>query len=400
MVKKIRNNLLTFTIFLPLILTACWDKVELEERAYVISIGVDRHKAGEKDNKENKSDDKNKDKKNNNKKDDNKDENYNKEDNSSIFAVSMALPDLSSTGKDSGTEDVKTAIGKTLYAAIGSTDRFSGKKLYFGHTKLIVLNDEILRDEKLLRETIDAFERSEQISGRTIVLSTKDKAKEILETNPPAESRVGMFVTSFYRSGHNTAGTSFKQDLTKTIKELRSKESTIIPQVKLKGKELEIGGGALISNFKLSKWLTEDETRGYLWTKGQAAGATVEVNIDGTFLPLKVNKNNSRTSFTKINDMVICQTDIKVEGSIESFVFGKNPGESVGLQELEKQYENLIFDEIIKADKIINLLEFELLDEMRRKSSSLYDYYNTGEKDALATWNVNVKITGTGDLVL
>ena len=393
MIRRIINGILTIIILLTL--AACWDKVELEERAYVISIGVDRHKPHE---KKNENENETKDKKNNDEKDD--DENDNKEDIDGIFAVSMALPDLFSTGKDSGAEDVKTAIGRTIHAAIGSTDRFSGKKLYFGHTKLIVLSDEILKDEKLLRETIDAFERNEQISGRTIVLSTEEKAKKILENNPPTESMAGVFVTSFYRSGHNTAGTSFKQDLTGVIRELRGKKSTIIPKIGLRGKEFEIGGGALVSEFKLTKWLTEEEMRGYLWTKGQAAGATIEAQRDGIFLPLKINKNNSRTTFSKVNDTVICQTDIKIEGSLESFIFGKALGEGTDLQELERQYENLILNEILKADESINLLEFELLDEMRRKSSRLYGDYETGKKDAGVVWNVTVKITGAGDLVL
>ncbi|MCL2874304.1 MAG: hypothetical protein FWE29_05155 [Defluviitaleaceae bacterium] len=393
MAKKILRFAHLLVILTPLLLSACWDKVELEERAYVISIGIDKYEANEKKDEDKK--DSGKDKKSDEKKGTN--ELDSEKDHDNIFLVSMSLPDLSSTGKDSGNEDVKSAVGKTIHSAIGSTDGFSGKKLYFGHTKLIVINEEILKDEKLLRETLDAFERNDQVSGRAIVLSSESKAEKILETNPPSESMVGMFVSSFYRSGHNTAGASFKQDLTGIVRELRAKGSTIIPKIELKGKELEIGGGALISETKLNRWLTEDEMRGYLWSKkGKASGTVIEIEKDGTFLPLKVSKHKSNTFFSKTGDTIICQTDIKIDGVLESFIFGENPPD---LKNLAKKYESVILSEIANADENINLLEFEFLDEMKKTSSHLYNDYINGEKDIEVAWNVDVRIVRTGNLI-
>jgi len=379
-------------------LSACWDKVELEERAYVISIGIDKNeddKDEEDDNDENDKNDKN----------DAKDEDGNDEDNKNdeddkdeyVFLVSMAMPDLAQTGKDSGEEQVKTAIGRTIHSAIGSTDGFSGKKLYFGHTKLVVLNEEILKNERLLRETIDAFERNDQISGRAIVLSTQSKAEKVLDTNPPAESMVGIFVSSFFRSGHNTAGAAFKQDLTGVIRDLRAKGSTVIPEIKLKGKELEIGGGALISDFELEKWLTEDEMRGYLWTQnGKISGTVIEIESSDTFLPLKISKHKARTTFSEADDVIICQIDIKAEGVLESFIFGENPPE---LENLAKQYERLILDEVVKSDEAIDFFEFELFEQMRRRNNDLLSDFEAGKKDTKVKFSVEVKIVRTGNLI-
>ena len=168
-------------LFFSLSLTGCFDKVELEERALVLAIGIDKYTDGNDTNTEKTGEEKR-------------------------FIVSMAMPEVSEGEKtgnanpmgngeeqNSINEAIKVAEGSSIASTIELIDTYMSKNLYYGHTKVVVLGKEILQDEILLREVIDSLERNNEISRKIIVLGTMGTAKEILQTIPKDEKMLGIY---------------------------------------------------------------------------------------------------------------------------------------------------------------------------------------------------------------
>ncbi len=365
----------------------CFDNVELENRGFVVSIGVDKHteeskalgiEGGKEENK---------------------------------FLVSVALPNMaafSGRGGDETKKTVKQAAGKTLAQAMYFTDSFSGKKLYFGHTRLVVLGEEILKDEKLFREAIDALERNRQMNKNIIMLATRESADKILSAE--VEPMVGIYVSDFYQGSHDTAAVTFEQNLDQIIRSLRSesKGTATIPLASLEkdGKELKLGGAVVMKDFKLVGYLNDLETRGYLLAFGNGEGARLNVNYDEKDVPVFVSSNKRKLYLDYSGGRLKCSVDVSAKGSVEEFYFeGQRLDENV-LAHIKKSVEDEITKEVKNSfdimQKKLKTDGFLLKDEFRKKYYNVYNEIKENWDEVYEQMEVEVKtefeIIGTGGI--
>jgi len=205
------HSLLIAVIVVCLTLSGCWDKVELENRGIVVSIGIDRydinrrsflHLVGK--------------------------EEFNR------FTVSAVLPHVTSM-RDSALSDkskaVKKADSPTVSGSIQLMDAGSSQKLYLSNTKLLVLGNDLLMDDTLFRQAIDAVERNRQISRKVYIMSTKERADEVLQQDLPGEPTLGLFMESYYKNSGGTGFFGFYRVLEKIITDLHSTGCTLIPEI-------------------------------------------------------------------------------------------------------------------------------------------------------------------------
>ena len=108
-------------IFLAVcLLCGCWDNREMEDRSYIITMGIDKN---QKDGR---------------------------------YVLTLAPAQLSATGsQEENTQQTKekaiAVTGDTLASAIRQADTYSSRQVYLGQLKTVVLGKEILKDEKLLK---------------------------------------------------------------------------------------------------------------------------------------------------------------------------------------------------------------------------------------------------------
>ncbi len=383
-----RRVLIPIVLLLPLLLCSCWDKIELENRGFVISLGIDKYKKGE--------------------------DAATFEDNAqkNRFTVLMALPNVGAllgTGGKEESKSVKKAANETVSAAMRLIDSYSSQKLYFGQTKVVVLGEELLMDQNLLREAVDALERNRELSRKIIILSSKNSVEDVLKSSAPGEPLMGLFVSDFYKNNLSSAEMAFRQDLESMTRQLRFSGDVLIPQISLEGdgekKDIKLGGTAVIKNYELVGWLDDKQTRGYLWAKENGKGAQVVAEYDNTFIPLRVNKNKAKISLYEENGTIVCHMDIKVKGVIEEYIFANSKiSEPQELKALSKVYEDLVRSEV---ESIFNCFQnefavdgFSLQEELRKKNYALYlknadDFESAFQKMKLTT-SVDVEITSTG----
>ena len=352
------RNRLIFALAACALLSGCWDRIELEDRAFVISMGIDKY--SEEGQKE-------------------EDETYAFDgEGRPALLVSMALPDVAaiSQGKaDEKTIAVKKTAGASLSGAMSFACAVSSKKLFFGHIKSCVFGAEALADERLMREALDALERGREISGKVILLSSREEAADILGAQPAGEPFSGIFISKFYQTNKFGAAASFKQTLEDITKSFAETGCALIPEISLMSDELKIGGLAVMKDYALRGFLDDRQTRGLMFIKGLAAGTLI--NSGDT--ALRISKNKADTRFYELDGGLCAEIKIKAEGEIEGFIDNGKALDENSLDKLSAEFSRIIEDEAggaalaLKDDFDADCLGFS--ETLRKYYPGLYSRY-------------------------
>lgn len=323
---------------LPLLsLTGCWDRVEIENRAFIVSLGIDKN------------DDK--------------------------FAVSLSIPLYKKDG-DSDDDDkhhIKTATGKTITEALKNLDAKTDKALYYGQAKLLVLGSELLSDSQMTASVINTLSHKTEIDLRINVIAAAGRAQDILEAKPPGESLPGLFVADIYRNKNKLSGVSFALDLERL--ESSYHDGAIIPQIKTEDSNespMTLNGAVVITHGREIGKLTPEELQGFLWCKSRGNnGAVVTLASNESNIPAKIEKHSTKVSFSGTDENLRATVTISVTAKLEEPL-----PEHVCIQKVQYKLEAKIAKELREtANKLQNeyaLDGYDWLELLRQKNYELY----------------------------
>ncbi len=384
--------------FFSIFLTGCFDKVELEERALVLAIGIDKY------DKENDTD-------------------TEKTGEEKRFIVSIAMPEVSEGEKDGGSkkqedpmdkedkespvnEAIKRAEGSSIASTIDLIDTYMSKNLYYGHTKVVVLGKGILEDETLLKEAIDSLERNNEISRKIIILGTKGRAEEILEIIPKDEKMLGIYINDFYKSNNKNSSFTYRVDLEDIVQQLLSTGDSAIPNIQIIDKDIRLSGLIALKDGKYIGYLDDLTTKGALWIIDKKSLGEISIPFEGSYVSTSIFKKKINKDIYEENNKIAIKFNIDIEGNLSEYYLGKN----VIVNEekykiIEQEISRYVEDEINNAIKnikslgvdIIGLKElirknrYELYTKYDLKNKNIYDYVEFGIK-------CKTKIKGSGSI--
>lgn len=378
-------------LLICIFLTGCFDKVELEERAFVLAMSIDKYN-------------------------EKIDTDLEKTGEEKRYVVSMAMPEVSEsekTGEKSNEDNpmenennsikinngVKKGEGSSISSTMDLIDTYLSQNLYYGHTKAIILGKEVLENEQMLKEILDTLERNREISRKIIVLVSKTTGKDILEIIPKDEKMIGIYINDFYKNNKKNASYTFRMDLEDVIKNLLSSNGdTAIPTVEIKGDDIRLTGLAILNNYKIVGFLNDRETKGLLWVLDKNSLGTISTNFEETFVSLDLFKKGLEINFEEIDNKILCNINIKLKGNISGYILNNQIFEKPKkFEELEKSYENYLKNEIkysIESLKNLNSDVLSLKERIRKNNYNLYKKFNINEENIYENliFNINCKV--------
>lgn len=385
-------------LLISLFLTGCFDKVELEERALVLALGIDKYN-------------------------ENLDTLIEKTAEEKRYVVSMAMPEVSEaekTGesqqqadpmanKDSQqnkNEAIKKGEGASISSTIDLIDTYTSKDLYFGHTKVVILGKDILQNENLLKETIDSLERNKEISSKIIVLASKENAISILETVPKDEKMIGIYINDFYKNNKRNSSFTFRVDLEDVIKNMLSSNGDVaIPTIDILDNDIKLGGTAIINNYKLKGYLDDRQTKGLLWIIDKNSLGELTVSFENTFASIDIFKKNVDMNFFEQNGKIICNISLDIKGNISEYTLNDKTDENIKYELLEKKYSEYLEEEISYSLQSILNLNSDILglkEKIRKDNYNLYQKYdlqnNNIYDNLIFNIDANLTIKGSGSI--
>lgn len=264
--KRISVNLnVKFMIVLLLscsLLTGCWDRMEIEERAVVLGISIDTA---------------------------DKDAEAREDEISHLrgkypapkqeliqLSVQIALPGRIPLGPGEGggsgegeqeTVWVLDVVGHTVDDAMMNLQQQISGKLFFGHLRVIVVSEEFAR--KGLQNLNDYLHRNAEVRRMAWLMVSKGKAKNHMQAAPKLERVPALYLASTLDDAVKQG--KFPIDYIGTFWNNSSKKGQegFLPYIKImKGDNVEISGMAFFKGAKMVGVTKPFEIAGYLVIKG------------------------------------------------------------------------------------------------------------------------------------
>lgn len=381
-----------------LFLTGCFDKVEIEERAIVLAIGIDKYDKALDTSTEQTGEEKR-------------------------FVVSLAMPEVSEEekggesekaqpeatqekGEKSVNEAIKVGEGSSVASVMDLIDTYMSKKLYYGHTKAVVLGKGILEDKVLLKEVLDALERNAEISRKIIVLGTNLQAKEILQTVPKDEKMLGIYINDFYKNDKKNTALTYNVDLEDVVQDLLSTGDTAIPDIEIVDEDVRLLGMIALKDSQYVGELDDAITKGLLWILDKKSLGEISVPFEDGYVSSRIFKKKLKKDIYEENGKIVCKFNIDVEGNISEYTLGENI--IIGTEKyktIETKIAEKIKEEVIASFEKIKSLDADImgLKELIRKDNyDLYKKYDLENKDIYSCVEFKIettaKIKGAGSV--
>ncbi|HCT64007.1 MAG TPA: hypothetical protein DIC60_01835 [Lachnospiraceae bacterium] len=353
-----KNIMIAVIMCCALLLGGCYDSKEIDDRNFVISVGID------------------------------------KGDNEKInVALGIAKPDAKTDS--SVAEEIKTIQGDTFAQAVKLTSSTDSQSMYFGHTKNIVLSSEILKDPDEVEEILDTMMRNNDFSLKMIMLCTKGKATDCIKSVEKSDNGEGLYIWDFYKNNANETEATTRLELNDMEEEFRLGNSVVIPVISVEGDKIIIGGGAVASKNGLIGFLDENEMEGYVWVAENCAGHMVQASVGDELIPVAIAKSDAKVEF-RDEGKLICDIKIDVRANVEGHGEDYNPEDIQ--KALKDVIERQISNTINKAQTEYKTDIFGVTEKISKKNEDLYNKYGKEECFQKMQFNIDVdaKITGTG----
>ncbi len=311
--QKIRITLLTFTILLSSIFTSgCWNYREVDQFAIVAGVAIDKGT----DNQ---------------------------------FQMTVEIIQISG-GKDSKTTSkIVTTEGKTMFDAARNMISLTGKRLYWSHSKVIIISKEIASEG--LIKVIDWYSRdSETREDVNVLISEGASAKEIFIGQVASENIISLALNKMIKNQVSLSKAPITDMLLLDINEHMKSKTAAMPTVALKqidGKMApHIMGTAIIKNDKLVGFLNGEETKDLLFIRNEIKGGLLieemQSKNEATFVSLEIFK--SETKVTPVVDGKDIQINLETKTTVAIDEIGgtENFLDEEGQKKLEQSTENTL----------------------------------------------------------
>lgn len=168
---------LAIIVICVVLLTGCWDKIEIEERSFVYGIAIDLSENSTKENKEIK------------------------------LTQQFIIPEnLSSTSSNAGNGQPylnMDGTGDTVFGINRVMMREENLKTDVTHLKVVLFSENVAKERKLLEEKLDVFLREKDMRrGVNIAITTGD-ANEFLNITPENEKVPAEYISGLLENPQN-----------------------------------------------------------------------------------------------------------------------------------------------------------------------------------------------------
>ncbi|WP_409177938.1 Ger(x)C family spore germination protein [Brevibacillus fortis] len=154
------------------LLTGCWDRRELEERASVLAIAIDQAE---------------------------EDENLYKMTVQIPIPIKIAGSSGQGGGSNADAVKIMSVTGRTVTDASNNLQMRLNQRLFLGHTRVLALSEEVAREG--IQDIMDGFRREPQIRRLLWPIVVKGKASTLLEVKPGLEQIPVVFLMGLIENG-------------------------------------------------------------------------------------------------------------------------------------------------------------------------------------------------------
>ncbi|MFD3158282.1 Ger(x)C family spore germination protein [Haloimpatiens sp. FM7330] len=389
--KRSKRIFIMLLCFMCIFLTGCWDKIEIDRRVFISNIGIDIGKDIQ---------------------DEKKIKSLNTgytltEKEMNKLKITFGFPDLAKIKQGEGTaeENTMSIDAYSFQDAICKVARKSSRMMYSGHAQLLILSAEILQYPDTVKEIIDYIQRHPSINRNLLVIVCDGKAEDYIKYKPFMEKNIENYITGVME---NSEKNNFVLPITlnEFLTHLSESGDTVVPKIKYDKTQNEISleGAAVIKNYKMIGQLNPKQVSDLELLKGRLKGGKRTIVYKEHLLDFFVDDVSRKIRFDKLDDKLLFNVDILIEGRIKGYYVDSDIFNESELREIEKEYNKAIKN---NCEKFLSMtqkkIDSDLVDfgvYLRKYRPNLWDEikedWNDKYKDIAVTVNVKTSIRRIG----
>lgn len=311
--KTLRSGMLL--IALMLLLTGCWDQVQIEERGFVVGVAVDvpRSKKAQQQAEQ---------------------EAPNKPEGQQRFLVTnqFVIPGgLVAGGQSSGGGGQNTANeaylnlaseGDSLFEVSREFATRTSRTPFYQHLKIVIISEEVARSKFGLGNTVDVLLRDPDARRSTKVFVSKGDAKNVLEVKPKTEKLPALYINSIGDNSDKNSRMLPDIRIGDVHEQLLNQFSFAIPRIVAENQEVKMAGAAIFNaDNHMVGFLGEEETEGLNFLTDSVRGGLLKAKLKEDLIILNI-QGAKRSIVADVRDKqhIKFTINIQCEGAIiESF---------------------------------------------------------------------------------
>lgn len=301
-----RNIAIVLTLCCVMLLTGCWDALELNRRAIVAGIGIDHAP---------------------------------EEEGQYLVSFQVIIADEISgkTGRGATPTSIYSGTGHTISEAIRNASRKVPRLISTAHARLIIISESVARQG--ISEIMDFLDRDSDIRLTADVVITKGdiRAVDVAASLTPIGKITAYSISQKAELTAQQSGTSFLIQIDDILRDLlipgggpvinsvepvgnlkEAGKKSSLENVESPGVVL-IGDLTIFKDDKLVNWLTPDESRGMVWIRNKMKKTALVIKSDDETGDIAVDVNRSKTGLkAQLNDPYhpVIQVNVSVQLSV------------------------------------------------------------------------------------
>jgi spore germination protein KC len=326
---------------IPVLLSGCWSKKELTDLAIVAAMGIDKTDDGK-------------------------------------YALTLQIINPGNVaggmrGGGGGTQSPPVTIysgtGNNLVEASRNASSEISRRLYYAHTNLVVVGEDLAREEGLAA-IIDSIDRDHEFRiTTTMVITHQATAEELVKTLTPVDKIPANKVLKTLEFSQKIGGKTIKTSVQDVMKGLQSSSrDTVVSGFRLTGdpkhasqleniqesepeSALQASGIAMIKEGKLVDWLYGRTARGTLWILDKIQGTNISIDWKEKKDAISYQTVRQKTDVSAHvkNGRPTISIHTRMEGGIGEMNVPVDITEVKVISEMEKELEKEVKKEIKKA---------------------------------------------------
>ncbi|MCE5286276.1 MAG: Ger(x)C family spore germination protein [Pelosinus sp.] len=248
-----------------LALYGCWDRHELQDRNFVLAVGIDTADAGLKPGQA---------------ADASQVETFTQPHGNKRYRVSVQVLKITGSKDPPQKKASKTFVisdtGQSLFEIIRDLPGQTSKSLWWEHVQTIVISEAAVKQDNL-QTLLDFFLRDSEMRSRIKVFITPGEARPILEYQPKGGDAGGIYLSEMSQNHANDMHIVYHSDLGFTQETLANNADALIPRLELTDKVLKLGGSAAFRQGQFIGYLDDYATMGIKLLRGSEKNATLTI---------------------------------------------------------------------------------------------------------------------------
>ncbi|WP_032121286.1 Ger(x)C family spore germination protein [Clostridium amazonitimonense] len=366
--------------------TGCWDKVEIDRRVFVSTIGIDVGKDIQREQEL---------------KNFKEDQLFSQRDLDKL-KITYSFPDISDFAPNKAVikgDNMFTVDTYSMEGALGEISSRSSRNVYMEHARLIMLSNDILTYPYTMTEIFDYLERQPKINRKAYVVMTEGKPEDFIKFKPQIDSHIQSYISGLMENS-NRNGYVLPVTLNELLMLLTKNGNAIIPSIKIdkEKNELILTGTSIIKNYEFKGKLDPIGTLNLEILRGKLKsgikvvydeGHPIDFEIDGVNRKIKAHKDGEGSN-------LVIDIDINLEGTIKSAYFGKKDFDKEKLKELEDSFDKSIEYE---CSKVVEYLQKEakvdaigINDHIEKFNPSIWKEVKDNWEESFSGAQINIKV--------